>query len=200
MAGRRRSSSRGRGIKRRKTWDRWIAASDGIESTGAAGASLVDVGWIDEPHGRLMADPAGILREVDETLLRTIVSFDGLLLRSGTGPADPHTVNLGMLGAGLLVWEGVDGVTVPNFLDVPWPISGAGPGDEADWLWTYKVAFTTVPTIVHNGLEGDIWTSSRAKRKLSSGAGILLITEVISQTESTDFCWQATGRNLFALP
>jgi len=202
MAGfRRRSSKRHSGIRRRKTWDRWIATSSGIHDTGAPGASDVLVGWIDEPHGRQMTDALGVLRQVDETLLRMIVSIDFAACVSGTTLAGAvPAFNQGWVGAGLIVWEGIDGTVTPNLLDVPWPVSGSGPGEEADWIWTFKRAFSSLPLLASSIDKDEQIFSSRAKRKLSSGAGILLITEVFSFDTAVEYQWSATGRSIYNLP
>jgi len=202
MAGFRRSSrKRGSAIRRRKTWDRWIATSSGIQDTGAPGVSDVQVGWIDEPHGRQMTDTIGIIRTVDETLLRMIVSFDFSACVSGTTLAGAvPAFNMGWMGAGLLVWDGIDGLNTPSLLDVPWPVSGAGPGEEADWIWTFKRTWSSLPVISSSIEQDESVFSSRAKRKLSSGAGILLITEVFSFSTAVEYQWVGTGRSIYNLP
>jgi len=199
MAFKRRRFSRGSSVTRRKSWDRWIATSSGTQSTGSPGASGVQVGWIDEPHGRLMADASGLIRQVDETVLRMLVNFDITCREDGVVLSNTPAYATGWVSAGLLVWEGLDGTSTPSLLDVPWPVSGSGPGEEADWLWTYKRAFASLP-VFGSTHENEALLSSRAKRKLSSGAGILLITEVFCFEFSVTYDWSANGRQLSALP
>jgi len=194
----RRRFSRSQSPRRKKEWEQARANSGGVEQNPGGDVSTVDCGWIQEPAGRF-SPGEGQLIEDDRTLLRTIPSFRMSLRKTGAF-STPAFCN-GWAGAGLLAWEGLDGTVTPNILDVPWPIGGAGIGSDADWIWSYVVPFGEVPFVVSNQLGTAVGGESKAKRKLSSGMGILLIVQVeVFSAIPMDYCWDYYHRQLFLKP
>jgi len=202
----RRSSSK----RRKMHWEEARADSGGILTHNAAGGGLstVQVGWIREPAGRL--SQTNLMVQDDVTLIRSLVNWSASFVgvtnfqSPWTGPRSPCRA---YFGVGMLVWEGLDTNTTPSFLDVPWPVSGAGLGDSADWLYKVVNPFSSIPVDSFCSPVGspELGTSSRAMRKLSSGSGILLVTELLVREAAVDlgsmyYTWSYHHRQLFKDP
>lgn len=193
--------------RRKYHWEEARASSGGLithDAGVAGGLSTVQVGWIREPAGRI-SPSSGLLIEDDCTLMTTLVSAQ-VEAAGQTGytvwPGARMPVNA-YFGWGMLVWEGIDGANTPTLFDVPWPVSGAGPGDSADWLWKQVTAFTSYPLFAPTALE--LTARVKSQRKLSSGMGILLVTEMLVDTAAGDggsnfYIWQYQHRQLFKGP
>jgi len=191
---RRRISSRSRGPRRKLTWGDsfWGATTFGV----AAGNSLIYEQWIKTPAGVAASGNTLDWHEpIDQTLVRSYNRFGWAV--------QPSTAKINaIVAAGIIVMEWQDGLTVPPLAGTPFPVDLA---DDADWVW--KEVFPVVLPAVGNTAAaalngGDMAYWSRAQRKLSSRAGLLLVVQCLNNLtgNSIDFEWNFYGRYLFKEP
>jgi len=184
-----------RGPRRKLSWGDAFWGTSGATNVNA-GNSAAFTNWIKVPAGIPASGNSLDWHEPeDQTLVRSYNRF-GWAVYPGTNP-----INV-IVAAGILVWEWQSGATTPSPLDVPLPVDLL---DDSDWVW--KIAFPAVapnvPTFYASAFaESDLAYWSRAQRKLSKRAGLLLVTQCLNNLtgSSVNFWWNFYGRYLFKEP
>lgn len=198
-----RSRSGRRGAQRRKLdWQRTYVLDilDGVPDS-----ETVDAFWIREPADTGIDEfnqgfSTSVVQE-DLTLVRTRPTLKGsYLARDESG-----TPQLGAVTAGIIVWEGNDGNTQPDFALVPSPFYDGG----ADWIWHWSMGGVTPGLTANNFLINESSTFGpeslndvRAQRKLSSRQGLAFIISIVNfhPTVYSRFAYMFYARTLFKLP
>lgn len=178
----RRSFGRSRGSRRRKEWERAFGAHN-VPGNIVAGDVLLDARWIRFP-ANTFGETAGVDDQIeapqDYTLIRMLNYIQFVFKNVNAG-----NTGAAFAAAGVLAWEQNTQDDV-NPLEVPIPTFGG----DADWIWTF---YRPVPLVgagagsflVANNFTGLDSVESRARRKLSSRQGLLLVT-AIDNTFGTD--------------
>jgi len=171
-------------------------------TTACADVHIVNRFWAQVPAG-VFDSQLGDYQEVDLTLLRSLISYASAVRSTNAAVSDLLVTH----SAGLIVWDGTSDV-LPGVLDIPYPSIEGG----FDWIWrvaqpdsftaTAGVQFALAENFPYIERDGE----SKAKRKLSAGAGLLFVMDTWLQMTNTgpsvgvSVLQSINGRFLFKLP
>jgi len=168
-----RFSRRGTRRSPRRKWAWGVSwwSSAGQVINGGGNANVIELAWVKEPAGR-PNNAVDNLEPDDETLSR-------LMPHAAFWAKHTDDISVqysGYLAMGIMVFDGLEGATLPGIAEVPWPISDL-PGNDEDWVWKWVVPIATLPRFEDTNTGPSQLIDSRAQRKLSSGAGLLLVVQ-----------------------
>jgi len=190
-----RSSS---GKRRKKEWY-WANQNSGGIITAAPNVNTISAAWIKTPSGVVdTSTPVDTIAPEDETVLR-LISLASLTVQ---GDHLQSQFDRSVAGMGIIRWEDVD-ESAPVITDVPWPLQNGS----ADWLWWWMVPLTFTPgstagfATYFNHTGPEFLASSRAQRKLSQNAGLLLVVQYYNRdADDAFFTFSSSQRILVAKP
>lgn len=178
MVYRKRMRTSRRSRSNRKTY--WSAANFTVDGAFQDGSWFCD--WIKWPSGSVSdpQQPALYPTAEDETVVRMVISGNAHW-NSGVGSGNPSTLYFGIIafdGGNPTLWSGNSGGSLPTpaLIQPPLPFTDSG----QDWLIRVPFYAMTPDTGFNtpNPMTTD-YTSSRAKRKLPPGTGLLGVLEYL---------------------